>query len=686
MRTFRYILILFAFSGMLGSKLMAQGDLAVMERAAEKARGAAKLEILNRIGNYYLERKDYEHVYDVGTRILSLAEVYRSEIEAGTPEGNREILLLEEQKIKGRMLIGQFHAATDDESKAVRLYRQAYRKAEEIGNTTLQQQAAALLESLDRGTGVQLNLGKVLETAVDEIEDLIPAEDRENLGEEAPSVVVREELGKQAERKGNYASAVEYYEGTLAYYEGKGDTATLMARYEKVINLYELLGNAERAEWYRGLMAHMRNPDGTPSPLASSNTPPPPRDLADIIETETNTRPQTEEEAEILEARDTYLRDAARYAREGDYESSYAVMLRAQALQKELFEMEQQRREDSLETAHIIDTKVEEIATLRAKQELQKTQRNLAMVGLIAVFVIAGLVTYLLFSKRKAHRSLTNAYDDLNETHEQLKTTQTQLVAAEKMASLGQLTAGIAHEINNPVNFISGNLHPLRTDIEDLLELVDAYRKAVLEKGLETEMREVKEREEDLDIQYLKEEIEDLLVGIEEGANRTTEIVSGLRNFARLDNEEYKRFNLHQGLDSTLALLRSHLEGIEILRDYADVPEVECYPGKLNQVFMNILTNALQAMPSGGMVNLTTRQAGDEVEICIRDTGMGMDEETLNRIFEPFFTTKDVGEGTGLGMSISHGIIRQHHGRIEASSQVGQGTEVRITLPINQPT
>ena len=658
-------------------------DIRVLERAEQKATGITKLELLNRMGEYYLAQENFVELYDKATQVLALAEEYRSRVEPGTPTGNQAILLLAEQQTKARLLVGQYYQATGEEPKAARLYRQAFRKAQEINNQALATQARTLLERIDRGTGVQLNLGKVLESAVDELEELIPEEERSSMDEAPPSITVREELARNKERNGNYASAVEFYEGTLAYYEAQGDTATLLQRYEKIRNLYQLLGNKSKAEWYGGLITHMRNPD-SPPPLASSGSVPAPRDLSEIVEDNTAPGPQNEEEAEIAEARDQALQEAARLAKGGDIRGSAEAMERARRLQREIDQLERQRREDSLETAYLIEAKLDEIKALKARQELQQSQRNLALLGLAAILVIATLLTYLFFSKRKAHRNLAQTYRDLNQTHEQLKTTQTQLVSAEKMASLGQLTAGIAHEINNPVNFISGNIHPLRTDIDDLLALIDAYRKAVQQQGLQGQFQAVQQQEQELDLGYLREEIRDLLTGIEEGAHRTTEIVSGLRNFARLDNDEYKRFDLHQGLDSTLALLRSHLDGIEVLRDYGDLPGVECYPGKLNQVFMNILTNAIQAMPEGGMIHLATRTLGDEVEIAIRDTGQGMDEKTLDRVFEPFFTTKDVGQGTGLGMSISHGIIRQHHGRIEAQSKVGQGTDILIRLPINQ--
>ncbi|MEM9985207.1 MAG: hypothetical protein AAF804_08945, partial [Bacteroidota bacterium] len=257
---------------LLGSFLWswAQNDLAVLKRAEEKATGLAKLEILNRIGEYYLEQKAFDQVLETGTEVLTLADQYRKRVPLGTSEGNKALRQLEQQRIKASLLIGQFHLATDDEGQAVRYFRKAYRKAEEISDASLKAKAEALLKQMDRGTGLQINAGKVLLTAVEELEALIPADEREGISEEAPSVVLAEDLAKRAEANGNYTSALEYYEGMITYYEDKGDTTQLLPLYAKAGNLQEILGNEEQADWYRGLIAHMRNPSEDAPELAST--------------------------------------------------------------------------------------------------------------------------------------------------------------------------------------------------------------------------------------------------------------------------------------------------------------------------------------------------------------------------------------------------------------------------------
>jgi len=261
---------------------------------------------------------------------------------------------------------------------------------------------------------------------------------------------------------------------------------------------------------------------------------------------------------------------------------------------------------------------------------------------------------------------------------------------------LGQLTAGIAHEINNPVNFISGNISPLKRDIADVSELIKKLE-AYISNRLDSpeQEQEILSFREDYDYPFVMEEITDLISGIEEGASRTAEIVKGLRNFARMDEDMPKWYDLRVGLDSTLSLLKHKTEKIEMIKEYHEIPEILCLPGKLNQVFMNVLTNAIQAMPQGGEIVIRTQRLmldevnehsirpGKYVKISIIDQGTGIPEEIRAKVFDPFFTTKDVGIGTGLGLSSSKGIIDQHQGEIMIQNNDQPGTTVTILLPVN---
>lgn len=275
----------------------------------------------------------------------------------------------------------------------------------------------------------------------------------------------------------------------------------------------------------------------------------------------------------------------------------------------------------------------------------------------------------------------------LQETNEHLKRTQTQLVNAEKMASLGQLTAGIAHEINNPINFITSNIQPLRRNISEIVEVMQEYRALTPETASE-KLTMLKERERRLGIADSIDELDDIIGSISEGSSRTAEIVRGLRNFSRLDEDDLKETDLHEGLKNTLALLSPQFrDKVHVRSLFQDIPHVECFPGKVNQVFMNVLTNAIQATAArtdgtAPEVSISTAAENDHVCVTIADNGVGMTEDVKLRMFDPFFTTKPVGEGTGLGLAIVYGIVQDHHGHITVDSAEGLGTTFRIHLPI----
>lgn len=292
-------------------------------------------------------------------------------------------------------------------------------------------------------------------------------------------------------------------------------------------------------------------------------------------------------------------------------------------------------------------------------------------------------------------KELQNANLQLNEALNNLKDTQTQLVEAEKMASLGQLTAGIAHEINNPINFVKSNINPLRLDIEELMSVLTEYEKLHKTKDDKTfiqKLNEIEEMKNELEIDFVQKEINNLIIGIEDGAERTAEIVRGLRTFSRIDEAAIKKVNVHDGINSTIVLLKNGLpHNLEIIKKLNANGNIECYPGKLNQVFMNILTNAIQAIKAKTIkddeetiVIETNDVENDHITISIKDSGIGMTDEVKHHIFEPFFTTKDIGEGTGLGMAIVYKIVQKHSGKISIISAPGKGAEFIITLPYHQ--
>jgi signal transduction histidine kinase len=301
--------------------------------------------------------------------------------------------------------------------------------------------------------------------------------------------------------------------------------------------------------------------------------------------------------------------------------------------------------------------------------------------------VAAGdLETHLQIDSNDEIGNLAHSFNQmtasLREAREKMKKTQIQLVQSEKMASLGQLTAGVAHEINNPVNFVSSNVNPLRRDLADLFAIIKKYDDTIAAQQLHEKFSAVEELKQRLDFSYLKDEVENLLNGIQEGAHRTSEIVRGLRNFTRLGEDERKPADINKGLESTLLMLKHQLKNrVEVIKAFGEIPEIMCYPGKLNQAFLNILANASQAIEGSGKIFIKTSYDGEIVTISIKDTGKGMTAEVKKHLFEPFFTTKPVGEGTGLGLPITYGIIEEHDGNLEVYSEPGKGSEFVITLP-----
>lgn len=286
---------------------------------------------------------------------------------------------------------------------------------------------------------------------------------------------------------------------------------------------------------------------------------------------------------------------------------------------------------------------------------------------------------------------LKESNNNLNKTLEELKQTQTQLVEQEKMASLGQLTAGVAHEINNPINFVLANVKPIKRDIDILLEMINTLETiGTSDLTKEQKLERIETLKNECDYDYLKKEIEFLLKGINEGSSRTAEIVRGLRIFSRVDEDDIKMADVNEGLDSTIVICNNLLGSkIKITKNYTTDAVIECYPGKLNQVFMNMLSNAIYATKAkfkeeaGGEIQIETQKQNGNLIIVVKDNGIGMDELTKKRLFEPFFTTKPVGEGTGLGLSIAFNTIKKHNGTIEVNSKIGIGTEFIIQVPVS---
>ncbi|MGE5470637.1 MAG: ATP-binding protein [Bacteroidota bacterium] len=269
-----------------------------------------------------------------------------------------------------------------------------------------------------------------------------------------------------------------------------------------------------------------------------------------------------------------------------------------------------------------------------------------------------------------------------------LEEAHSQLLQSEKLASIGQLAAGVAHEINNPIGFVNSNLGSLKNYVNQLLGLIDNMSASL--EPLLADQPAVRASLEELcrvaDLEFLREDICSLITESIDGTARVRRIVQDLRDFSRTGDISLEWVDLHAGLESTLNVVANEIKyKAEVVREYGDLPDVECRPSQINQVFMNLLVNAAQAIPERGRITLRSGCAGEAVWVAVSDTGSGIAPDILARIFDPFFTTKPVGKGTGLGLSVSYGIIEKHGGRIEVASQPGQGTTFTIWLPVRQP-
>ena len=354
------------------------------------------------------------------------------------------------------------------------------------------------------------------------------------------------------------------------------------------------------------------------------------------------------------------------------------------AINDTLTTIESTRKLAELDIQYKIKPKEEQIKLLKEKQQQDLTIRFLLLFALVLAIATAFFVFRANSRRKKAYVALIEEKKKTDQLYQDLQIAQSQLVQSEKMASLGQLTAGIAHEINNPINYINSSAEALQLDLIDIQSFLTAFLQLEKEEEYSPEITRLIEQAQEMDVPFLLTETGELINGVKEGVQRVAEIVKGLKIFTYQSSGEFIQEDLGILLESTLVILKNKIneKEVKVIKKIQSLPKIFCQPGKINQVFANVIDNAIEAMDRGGLLEISASVKKDKVIMQFKDNGRGMDNKTIQRIFDPFFTTKDVGKGTGLGMAISYGIIKEHSGDISIHSSPGNGTKVELTLPI----
>jgi signal transduction histidine kinase len=283
----------------------------------------------------------------------------------------------------------------------------------------------------------------------------------------------------------------------------------------------------------------------------------------------------------------------------------------------------------------------------------------------------------------KYNASLEKTQQELKDAYNELKSAQSQMLQKEKMASIGQLAAGVAHEINNPMGFISSNVNSMGRYTKKLTEFINVQDEAIASAELPELSKELNEKRKKLKLDFILEDIDQLIEESLDGADRVKKIVQNLKSFSRVDEAEHQSVDINDCIESTLNIVWNELKyKATMTKDYGELPMTNCYPQQLNQVFMNLLVNAVQAIEKEGEITIRTWNGDGHVNISISDTGEGIPKDKMDRIFEPFYTTKPVGKGTGLGLSITYDIIKNHNGTLSVNSETGKGTTFNIKIPV----
>jgi two-component system, NtrC family, sensor kinase len=586
------------------------------------------LELLRELGD---RRGEFITLQTIGQSYYRLGE-YRASLECfhQTIQTARE---LGERRFEAITLnnIGLVEGSLGDLAASLESHMNSLQVVESLGDRTLEAM-------------ITINIG-VLHSRLGEPRQAIAQYERgiaicREVGDRVSIAKALNNIGICHEKLGDYERALDFHLQSIALWEELGQKEHVTGIYHNIGTIYLDMGDPERALEYTLKSREDQSAVDMPGrefagvlqlgriALAMNR----PDEAIAYLDEALGCARRSENLAEQSEAQ-RLLSDA--WLQAGDAARAIEHLKEHQRLRDDLFNRQTEERLHTLRIAR-------EVAVAQKEAEIERL-RNV---------------------------ELRKAFDDL-------KAAQAQIVQSEKMASLGQLTAGIAHEINNPVNFVTGSVAPARRNIDQMHRLVEATL-------VEIPFERAEELRAEYELDEIVSELAALMDAIARGAERTAQIVSSLRQFSRFEEGDRKRVDLHEGLDVTIDLLGGRFpERTALIRAYGEIPMVDCYPGEINQVFMNILSNALQAIPEGGRITITTSASEGNVQVAISDTGIGMTPEVQARIFEPFYTTREVGEGRGLGLSIAWGIVEKHGGTITVSSTPGAGSEFVVTLPVD---
>jgi signal transduction histidine kinase/Tfp pilus assembly protein PilF len=575
--------------------------------------------------------------------------------------------------------IGIVHYNHRNFEKAIEYYQKSLKLSEELGNK----------RSMSTGYG---NLGLVYNT----IEDFDKALEyyqkslkiSEEIGDRRGLSICYVNIGNVFLKKANYDKAIEYFKKTLKISEELGNKEVQATTHGNLAQLHLSLADSssgtKRENHQKSAMMH--------------------GEKAYSLARELGGLPSINQAAATLQLVYTKMeryKEALRYA---DIYISTRDSLFSDEKTKILAELntryETEKKQQELEKQLLLIEKHE------FNSHRQRLQRNFALAGSVLLILLALFIFRGYYIKKESNKiiseknillqqaneeisatmeTLAQQNEELRQQRNQIERAQKHLVQSEKMASIGVLTAGIAHEINNPMNFVYAGVNSLLRDFSDLDQILRELIKLNNDEPGHTEIiNRIKEKMVESDFSDTYAAIVQTLNDIRLGAQRTSEIVEGLRNFSRAENEVWGNVNIHRLLDGLLILLNdTYKDRIQIVKNYDEnLREVECKPGKINQIFMNLITNAIDAIEKEGTITITTKTTDNEVEISFKDSGTGIAEEEQSKIFDPFFTTKPIGKGVGLGLAIAHAIVQEHQGSINVISQPGKGAEFKIVLPL----